>query len=817
MARAFPPDYSAREVRVAAPRRTRWSTSMQSKSRMAASLLMLCGVIGSAFGAGDGPLTDEGAAKQARLRSVVAELRARDVSGLTAEKRTARTRAIDLLAEYAERGRFTVHHMAWPRSEPLFIDEFGTRCALASVLDGFGEDAVVERLAFDCNDAYLAEIPDDPDVARVLDELGLTVDEAAYIQGPGERSQTSAAFVGGGAGGPVTVPEAAARSSERSGESSTPQPGNGDVTPNDGTPTKPATSTTPKAGAPPAPNTAGSGAPSVPRNGRTGGAGAPAVGRRGRGDGAFTWFDWFDAHRDEFVNVRARFHSAFPATPDATVRARRPTAQEIRDEVLPILAGVAKSDQNLRSTAIAVWARGASTAEAADVREAALAYLADPNQRERGWGAVMLAILADPSARGPLAELVTDSAAGRKLLCQTSAVADGMRALAAIAYGRSGGSVALLKTTLEDSPAAHPDLAAACVVAIGLAAREPSQHVPAIQYLVGALKKPELPASALAQLPGALFLTSDPAVVPELVAVVEHFRGPRELRRACALALGECASDFDDSLRESLTALARRDVDGECRHAAIVSLGMLAARHGATASKATLAQLVAFHEDALAGKFHHDEDLAWHALSAGLFVRGVPTDAGTVLPALRMLATKAGDETLRAAACLGLGLAMDEIGAPILVEALAHGNEMTATYAAHALGLVGIQSARPELLERCLATTSEPLGFAAASALGALADPSAVGPLLAVFEKTPSAAVRAGLARALGEVGDRGAIAGLRRIALDSSRDNPSRERALAALGVLAQADDVAWNAPLKHAVDSGAATPALRLLLQSF
>jgi HEAT repeat protein len=785
---------------------------------MAASLLVLFGVIGPAFGAGDGPLTDEGAAKQARLRSVVAELRARDVSGLTAEQRAARTRAIDLLSGYAERAHFTVHHLAWPRSQPLFIDKFGTRCALASVLDGFGEDAVVKRLALDCNDAYLAEIQDDPDVARVLDELGLTVDEAAYIQGPGERSQAASfSLAGGGTDGPVTVPEAGNNLSGRSGAASTPQPGNGDVAPNDGASTTPATATTPKTGVPPAPNTAGPSAPSAPRNGRTGGAGAPAASRRGRSDGAFTWFDWFDAHRDEFVNVRGRFHSAFPATPDATLRARRPTAQEIRDEVLPILAGVAKSDRNLRSTAIAVWARGASTAEAADVREAALAYLADPNQRERGWGAVMLAILADPSARGPLAELVTDSAAGRKLLCQTSAVGEGMRALAAIAFGRSGGSVELLKTTLEDSPAAHPDLAAACVVAIGLAAREPSQHVPAIQYLVGELKKPELPASALAQLPGALFLTSDPAVVPELVAVVEHFRGPRELRRACALALGECACDLDDSLRESLTALARRDVDGECRHAAIVSLGMLAARHGATASKATIAQLVAFHEDALAGRFRHDEDLAWHALSAGLFVRGVPTDAGTVLPALRMLAGKAGDETLRAAACLGLGLAMDEVGAPILVEALAHGNEMTATYAAHALGLVGIQSARPELLERCLASTSEPLRFAAASALGALADPSAVGPLLAVFEKTPSAAVRAGLARALGEVGDRGAISGLRRIALDASRDNPSRERALAALGVLAQADDVAWNAPLKHAVDSGAATPALRLLLQSF
>ncbi len=622
---------------------------MRSKSRVAASLLVLFGAIGSAFGAGDGPRTDEGAAKQARLRSVVAELRARDASGMTAEKQAARTRAIDLLSEYAEQAHFTVHHMAWPRSQPLFIDEFGTRCALASVLDGIGEDAVVQRLAVECNDAYLAELPDDPDVARVLDELGLTIDEAAYIQGPGERSSSTRFAVGVSnvsvpdAGGPTGPSRGTQTDPGNTGGTQAPtDPGN-DVAPNTGEPER--TPTAGKTGAPPQPTTAGPGGPSAPRNGRTGGTRGPAAGRRSQVDAAFTWFDWFDAHRDEFVNVRGRFHAAFPATPDATQRARRPSAEEIRNEVLPIMAGVAKSDPNLRSTAIAVWARGASTADAAAVREAALAYLADPNQRERGWGAVMLAILADPAARAPLGELVTDSAAGRKLLSQTSAVGEGMRALAAIAYGRSGGSVELLKKTLEDSPAAHPDLAAACVVAIGLASREPSQHVPAIQYLIGELKKPTLPVPALAQLPGALLLTGDPAVVPELASVVEHFRGPRELRRACALALGESASDFDDSLRESLTSLARRDVDAECRHAAIVSLGLLAARVGATASKETVLQLVAFHEDALAGKYRHDEDMAWHAMSAGLFVRGRPHDADTVLPALRQLAGKAGDES----------------------------------------------------------------------------------------------------------------------------------------------------------------------------
>jgi len=132
-------------------------------------------------------------------------------------------------------------------------------------------------------------------------------------------------------------------------------------------------------------------------------------------------------------------------------------------------------------------------------------------------------------------------------------------------------------------------------------------------------------------------------------------------------------------------------------------------------------------------------------------------------------------------------------------------------------GLANIHDARPRLLELCLSTPSTSIGFAAASALACLADPAAVGPLLAAFEKTPSSAVRSGLAAALGEIGDKSAIESLRRVALDSARDLPSRDRAVAALGVIAQKDDFAWTAPIQQAIDSGAATPSLKVLLDLF
>src|SRR5262249_46771583 len=130
MARAPPglPGVSKRTV-ASSPTGVR---AMRISFALTASAALLAGSLASAFGAGELSESEQIAQKQAKLRSVVAELSSRDVSQLGAEKREARARAIAFLAEYAERGEFTIHHEEWPRTRPLFIDEYGTRCALAS-------------------------------------------------------------------------------------------------------------------------------------------------------------------------------------------------------------------------------------------------------------------------------------------------------------------------------------------------------------------------------------------------------------------------------------------------------------------------------------------------------------------------------------------------------------------------------------------------------------------------------------------------------------------------------------------------------------
>ncbi len=124
-------------------------------------------------------------AARRHYENVEAELRAADTSHLTPNQTTARARAIDLLREYHQRADFGLNTYAPDDRRPVFVDADGRRCAVAHLLDGFGETALVEELAATNNFAYLFDVADDPRLGDWLDRVGLTAVEAARIQGPG--------------------------------------------------------------------------------------------------------------------------------------------------------------------------------------------------------------------------------------------------------------------------------------------------------------------------------------------------------------------------------------------------------------------------------------------------------------------------------------------------------------------------------------------------------------------------------------------------------------------------------------------------------
>lgn len=130
------------------------------------------------------------ASEIARLRAhfavVEQELLARDVSHLAAAQRAARARHIERLRAYARAGVFPKNTDFAARRVPYFIDRFGTRCAMAYLIEQSGHGDYARRVAEKSNNAYIADIARDPELAPALlawlEQNGLTLQEAARIQ-----------------------------------------------------------------------------------------------------------------------------------------------------------------------------------------------------------------------------------------------------------------------------------------------------------------------------------------------------------------------------------------------------------------------------------------------------------------------------------------------------------------------------------------------------------------------------------------------------------------------------------------------------------
>lgn len=128
----------------------------------------------------------ETARLRAHFAQVDRELTARDVAHLTDAQRRARRTHIARLREYAAAGVFprnTRHPGAYV---PYFVDDSGTRCAMAFLIEQSGAGEYVAQVAARRNHAYIAEMARDAAIGAPLvawlEANGLSLAEAARIQ-----------------------------------------------------------------------------------------------------------------------------------------------------------------------------------------------------------------------------------------------------------------------------------------------------------------------------------------------------------------------------------------------------------------------------------------------------------------------------------------------------------------------------------------------------------------------------------------------------------------------------------------------------------
>ena len=119
---------------------------------------------------------------QGHLRDVERALREKGTERLSAAQRERRATALNWLREYRERGEFPHNHTHAGGRVPVFVDEHGTPCAVAYLLQESGRESLVREIASVDNNVYAWELADDARFSEWLDEMGLTLEEAARIQ-----------------------------------------------------------------------------------------------------------------------------------------------------------------------------------------------------------------------------------------------------------------------------------------------------------------------------------------------------------------------------------------------------------------------------------------------------------------------------------------------------------------------------------------------------------------------------------------------------------------------------------------------------------
>ncbi len=764
------------------------------KTLVAAGLTTLALLtLGWSLGSAGGPVAATGASraeaqasehrakKQAHFFAVVADLSNRDVTHLSQAQLVARRSALAELARYALAGTFPAEGRWKGFGVPYLIDDFGTRCALAHLVDQTGDGALIKRLAKTHNHAFVPGLVDDRELRVWLHDNGLSVEEAAFIQLP--------PFMDDG-----------------EGIEDDPEPIDDGPRETDA-PVK-------------APPSAGNGSQTEPA---LGGRRPTRSARRS----APSWQGWWELNRQAFVDLRTRYHDAAVVTPHegaTAARGRRPGDVDRQHVLAPLFAKLTSEGGDIGAAALMAWARMGRAEDAPRITDHALAYVAKDSNKHRGLMLLAVGLAGTPRGAQVLTDILKDTPAGRHQLAKRSPVSTSVRAFAAIALGLSSKVVAIdaLLGTLSNPKGREADLRACCVAALGhLGRAAPSMQRARIRgVLVEGVRTRAWADEVLAAVPAAFVRMRDDPGLLALQDDLARFRKPLAARRSVALALGAAEGTAARRSIEILLESARRDPDPLVRRYAIVGLGQRTpAAEVKTKEALELRRLIGrFYLSALQGHHVQHADRPWVYLGAALYAKRDAAQAARVGAQLRKALEGSGDRGTRSAAAIAVGLLGGADGRDSLRRLLAKARDKELRpYAAEALGIIGDAASQAPLLALLTKDASTKVRYRAALGLGYLADRKLVGELTAALATARSAPVRATLTRVIGELGDRGAIRPLAALASDTKEDDLTRARAIAALGLIGESAQPTWTQGFKRGANRANATPTLTIVLSIF
>ncbi|MCY2961177.1 MAG: hypothetical protein NTY35_13535 [Planctomycetota bacterium] len=574
-----------------------------------------------------------------------------------------------------------------------------------------------------------------------------------------------------------------------------------------------------------------------------------------------SWELWWRYNRDAYLDLKAKVEAIGPSTlGDVTATADERVAFGIdalsaalprerqRDLVSSLLVALARSCDD------AAHARGPA------ITQLLAPFVADPDQEIGETAALALGILRHHAAIPDLASLLHDDEAGRKLA--RGRVSTRTRAFAAYALGIAAARSERedlqafvahhLQRTLETSTGtASADLAAACVIALGLVPMPVEEgadngHAASIRPRSGAslddfpprsrsaqaavlarfLNDGDRPVLARAHVPDALARLGIGAgtdlrgdIARELAAVLERqSREDAGVVRGAVLALGRLADSDSDAADVRMRATLKRALDAgdaQARLFALVSLAQVAGRRGdaedASAVQSEVQSLLL--ERLVRGKAR---ERSWSALALGILERGraaqMREGSSAVRAALRRALADASAADQIGALAIGIGLCGDRSATKDLLAKLDDVRDPAGRgHIATALGLLGAPEAVKPLRAILQKSRFQPeLLRETAIALALLGDVDLESALIGELRDARSLASQAAIARALGFAGKLATVDPLAKMLGDSSLTAGARAFSAVALGMICDRERLPWNAFLSIGVNYPSAPATL-------
>ncbi len=602
------------------------------------------------------------------------------------------------------------------------------------------------------------------------------------------------------------------------------------------------------------PTTPGPTGPSTPGGGRgptTPGAGPVAPGGGGSGprgpvtgsgmggkknkpaEGFEQWQFWWENNKDRYLDLRKRlgegavqsgsagFLTGMGRKEEASL-SRRPTSEEVNQQILPLLRGVlGEDDPDIVDSAVLAIGRTVRADSAALVLGDIKGVLANKNATPQQAAILALGVLGSKDAVPWLVEIMNDTQAGRELLGKANNAVQALpRAFAAIALGFIGSAetVKALQECIDKNENAEVDLRSSAILSLGLF-KEGKEEI--VQYLVGLLKDKDMDRTTRAQIPVTLGRLGEPAAValPQLLKEVKGKTTDIRMQESCVIALGQLAKPEDMEVLDTLYGLIEDSQNEQARHFAFIALSQIGGRAAGApdAHQELLDKLNRFLMKELASpkiKTHQP----WASLALALLGReysDTSQNRAQVTSKILEAFEASNMPQYKSAFAISLGLLNATAAGEVIYKQLLDTNDTNLKgYLAVSLGMMRYSQSVETLRNLVLDNRDEKMRLQMATALGLMADIEAVGTLVDGLKGATVLGVISSMAKALGLIGDKTAIASLEGLIKDGKAPGLARGFACVAIGLIGEKSELPWNEPLSAHANYRTVVPSLYEIL---